>query len=905
MIGPSKILTVSYGTFSCTLEGFDDPFSTMRAIAEYFRDLAAEDRYFGATPPTPDAEMLHRIAEREVQRRVEARVGDHGIVLRAGDGPAAAPVASPVSAPVATPVTLPQGEVSAAALAAAAPSAVPSAARPEAPLEAPGQMADEMAEETADRPEAVFAEEVLFAPAPAARPAAPAFAAAEAADHDSSDVAAKLLRIRAVIAAAQAARAAPPAAESAAAPVFEDDEEPLAFAPAPGDETPEDADATGMAGTGATVDDDFGFDLELDDLPARPAAEAAAEPAGTPAGIEEVATEAAEDLAVPAIAETEPGEVESGEMAPGEMALGEPVLEEAASVAEGDEVADEDIAGEAVAEDATADEPVAIEAMADEPVDDETVDDDEALVGSLDDAALAGSLDDAAMDDEDYAALALATLTGAQVAAADDIAGDDGEEIRDAAAGDDAEDGARQEDDALAALDLSGWRIGDEAVAGQAGEVEASAAAAETAPGDDRRPGFFERARARVIRIRRGAAPVAGADGMAEAEPEPAIELAIEPAIEPAGAEAAETGAAEVEAADEAAADIGEAAAGAADDTGEETGHAAIFAALNGAEDEVAAFEDEPAEAATAEADEDAAILAGIGAAIGAAADEDEPADDEDEALLDDLAALARDSRREAHEGRAILEDHAGDGEASVERLMEEAKSKLEGVESRRRFSAIAHLKAAVAATVADRKLKSHDVAPDEGAAPAEDIDRYRDDLSKAVRPRRPTTEGAPVTRRPALSDRPAPLVLVSEQRVDIDEAAVRPSNVIRPRRVGAAALTVTEAEDEVADETPLSPEEARNFAEFADRLGAASLAELLEAAAAYTATVEGMPHFSRPHILKKVSGYAEEDEFTREDGLRSFGMLLRQGKIQKISRGQFTITESSRFMSEARRVAR
>jgi hypothetical protein len=148
---------------------------------------------------------------------------------------------------------------------------------------------------------------------------------------------------------------------------------------------------------------------------------------------------------------------------------------------------------------------------------------------------------------------------------------------------------------------------------------------------------------------------------------------------------------------------------------------------------------------------------------------------------------------------------------------------------------------------------------------------------------------------------------LVEEQRVDTPQAApvampeaaqsasVQP---VRPRRIRAGETPTPSAQDISSEVAP----EGGTFNEFAEELGATELPDLLEAAAAYLAYVEGRDQFSRPQLMTKVR-MVQEENFSREDGLRSFGQLLRQGKIEKIAGGRFTVSDRISFKPDTRAV--
>lgn len=86
MAQKDKVLKVSFGAFSCTLEGFDDPVETLKEVTEYFRALSASDPGFGDEPKLPDTENLARLVQQDDSKSVNIRTNESGsVMLRAED----------------------------------------------------------------------------------------------------------------------------------------------------------------------------------------------------------------------------------------------------------------------------------------------------------------------------------------------------------------------------------------------------------------------------------------------------------------------------------------------------------------------------------------------------------------------------------------------------------------------------------------------------------------------------------------------------------------------------------------------------------------------------------------------------------------------------------------------------
>ncbi|HVG47443.1 MAG TPA: hypothetical protein VM899_04820 [Rubellimicrobium sp.] len=226
----------------------------------------------------------------------------------------------------------------------------------------------------------------------------------------------------------------------------------------------------------------------------------------------------------------------------------------------------------------------------------------------------------------------------------------------------------------------------------------------------------------------------------------------------------------------------------------------------------------------------------------------------------------AEEAEPAAHPGLQKLLAAAPEGhEEELSRFLSRADDQLADPEAIRRRDVIAQLKAAVAATEAERALGDAEMGPEARQ------DAFRLDLSEAVRLHPPVSGVRPD---------PEPLRLVPSQRVDSP-----------PEDPEALPLP---PDDEEEDEVP--PVRSRaSFAVFASEMGATSLADLLEAAAAWLCFVDEIESVSRAQLLA-LAAEASGQVPDREEGLRTFGTLLRQGRIAPVAGGRYRISQGSRF---------
>jgi hypothetical protein len=219
----------------------------------------------------------------------------------------------------------------------------------------------------------------------------------------------------------------------------------------------------------------------------------------------------------------------------------------------------------------------------------------------------------------------------------------------------------------------------------------------------------------------------------------------------------------------------------------------------------------------------------------------------------------------------------------AVSQMIARANADMESEAALRRRNEISHLKAAVLAKNAERAAGIEELG-------AKALNAYRQDLEQVVDPApTPTSNSVSSIAQKQIT----PLVLVSEQR-------------IHPAPRTEAIITNIFGEDDTdgLDGGENIFNDFETFDDFSDRLGANELIELMEAAAIYLAHVKKEPLFRRRQLVRLMSSIQDPLPMDRETSLKTFQELIDLGRLSQVETGLFAVTDRSKMLQEALRMA-
>lgn len=145
------------------------------------------------------------------------------------------------------------------------------------------------------------------------------------------------------------------------------------------------------------------------------------------------------------------------------------------------------------------------------------------------------------------------------------------------------------------------------------------------------------------------------------------------------------------------------------------------------------------------------------------------------------------------------------------------------------------------------------------------------------------------------------PLVLTTEMAVEFTDDTDRttPEETTTETETAQASdppvLRLVEAVESADRDNGSDDNEVRALKAFADRAGASTLPDLLEASAAYVTLIDGRDSFSRGEILRMLDSISEGGGFSQEARIKSFGALLRGGRIHRVENGEFEMSRKAR----------